>query len=99
MRYFPILQELFESDSSIFLLVGFVFGMVMGLTMRKTRKLCIGLGISLSLYALCELAVNFGKSYMTEMTALFLGTGALGSFLGFSICVIRLLLAGRRADR
>nr|WP_302595677.1 hypothetical protein [uncultured Acetatifactor sp.] len=43
MRYFPILQELFQSDSAIFLLVGLVFGTVMGLGLRAPGKRALGL--------------------------------------------------------
>nr|WP_300660482.1 hypothetical protein [uncultured Acetatifactor sp.] len=42
MRYFPILQELFQSDSAIFLLVGLVFGTVMGLGLRAPGKRALG---------------------------------------------------------
>ncbi len=49
MRYFPILQELFQSDSAIFLLVGFVFGTVMGLGLRAPGKRALGAGVSLFL--------------------------------------------------
>lgn len=88
MRYLPILEELFQSDTAIFLLVGLVFGTVMGTNRKISGKRRVGAGISLSLYALCEVIVNLHGSYLREILALFVGTAALGCFLGFLGCMI-----------
>ena len=99
MRYFPILQELFQSDSAIFLLVGFVFGTVMGLGLRAPGKRALGAGVSLFLYAVCEIVCNLRGSYLTELVALFVGTAALGSLLGFVGCLALARKKGRDAGR
>jgi hypothetical protein len=37
MKYIPILQELFESDTVIFLIVGIVIAVIMGLFKKSKR--------------------------------------------------------------
>lgn len=86
MRYFPILDELFASDTVIFLLIGLVAAFLFGIFVVK--KPGIGILGSAIAYASCELLSNFVHSYMLEFILLFVGTFALGSVGGFIIAWI-----------
>lgn len=56
MKYLPIFQELFESGSIIFMLIGLVFATFIGIKMNDIKKIIIGLVSSFALYAACEFA-------------------------------------------
>lgn len=87
MRYFPILDELFASDTIIFLLIGLVITFLLGFF--RSKKPVRGIIVSAVIYVLCELLSNLVHSYMLEFIFLFTGTFALGSALGFVIvCVL-----------
>lgn len=58
MKYLPIFQELFESDSIIFMLIGLVLAVFIGIKMNDIKKIIIGLVPSFALYAVCEVAFN-----------------------------------------
>lgn len=83
MKYLPILQELFESDSIIFMLIGLILAFVIGIKMNDTRKCIISLVSSFALYAVCELFSNVHTNYMLELILLFIGTVAIGGIVGF----------------
>ena len=89
MRYLPILGELFSSDSAIFMLIGLVIATIIGIKMKNTRKNTIGLEICLVTYVICEIVSNIiGMNYLVEIIALFVGTIAIGGFIGFIIGLI-----------
>ena len=87
MRHFPILDELFSSDSVVFLIVGLVIAMLIGVKMKETKKRLLGLAASVLLYAACESISNFHTTYLLELILLVVGTSALGSMLGFLITI------------
>lgn len=83
MKYLPILQELFESDTVIFLLAGLAVSLAIGGCCRKRIKAVVSAGISLLVYALCELGVYHAVNYLSEIILLFVGTLAIGCVIGF----------------
>lgn len=85
MKYFPISQELFESDTVIFLIIGLVISILAGLCLKSRKKLIVSSVIALSVYAFCEIFSNLRSNYMTELMLLFLGTAAIGCFIGFFV--------------
>ncbi len=89
MNHFPILQELFESDLVILLLISMAAAFLFGI--RKPGK-PLRLLLPLGFYLLCEFAAQLPGSYTLEIIALFLGVIALGCFLGSAVChIIRVL--------
>lgn len=84
MKYLPILQELFESDSVIFLLIGLVVSAIVGIKLRDTNKRIDCAGTALLIYAICEVLSNLTNGYFAGILLLFLGTVALGGFIGFA---------------
>lgn len=83
MRYFPIIDELFTSDSIIFMLIGLVPAVIIGVKMKSTKRNLIGMIASLVVYAVCEVISNVHTSFMMELALLFIGTIAIGGFAGF----------------
>lgn len=83
MKYLPVFQELFESDSIIFMLIGLVLSIAVGTSLNNARKNITGLIACLVLYILCELASNIHTNYLLELILLFAGTAAIGGILGF----------------
>lgn len=87
MRYFPILQELFESDTVIFLAIGFVVAVTFGMRMKELKMIGFGMGILLVIYAICEWMSNMHTNFLIEILLLFLGTFSFGGFLGLISCL------------
>lgn len=96
MKYLPILQELFESDSIIFLLAGMVVSAFVASRINSRKNLMMSAGFSLLLYVLCEAISNLHISYMTELLLLVVGTAAIGSAIGFAVMLIILPLIKKR---
>ena len=89
MKYLPILGELFSSDSAIFMLIGLVIATIIGIKMKNTRRNIIGVAICLITYVVCEIISQVvGMNYLVEIIALFVGTIAIGGFIGFLIGLI-----------
>ncbi|MDE7267819.1 MAG: hypothetical protein K2N89_10185 [Lachnospiraceae bacterium] len=88
MKYLPIFQELFESDSIIFMLIGLVLAAFIGIKMNNIKKIIIGLVSIFTLYVVCEVASNIHTSFMIELILLFAGTIAIGGILGFLISIV-----------
>lgn len=88
MRFFPILEELFSSDSVLFMVIGLLIAVFIGLKGKAMRKSIIGLLAGFLIYAFCELLSNFHTNYMLELLLLFVGTAALGAVVGFLIGII-----------
>ena len=88
MHHFPILQELFQSDSVIILLIGAVIGAVIFCTAKEPKKISQGLIISIIIYATCEGLSNIRTNYFLELILLFAGTAALGAAASAVICMI-----------
>lgn len=88
MKYLPVFQELFESDSIIFMLIGLILAVIIGIKMNDTRKNMISLVLSFALYVVCELISNMHTNYMIELILLFAGTVAIGGIIGFLIGIV-----------
>lgn len=88
MRFLPILQELFESDTIVFLIIGIVFTVMMGLQLKNQKDCIMGVIISIVIYAICELTSNIHTNFMLELVLLFIGTIAIGCCIGFIICLL-----------
>lgn len=97
MKYFPILQELFESDTVLFFIMGLIIAVVIGLRLSSPKKLCIGAGISVMIYLVCELVSNIHTNFMAELILLFFGTIAMGGVIGFVIALFVALIRNRKA--
>lgn len=88
MKYFPIFQELFQSDSIIFMLIGLAVTVFIGIKLNEIKKIIICLVSSVALYAVCELISNIHTNYLFELILLFIGTVAIGGIIGFLISAI-----------
>ena len=88
MKYLPILEELFSSDSIIFMLTGMVITIVIGMMMKNKKKNIVGLGICFVIYVISEIVSNIRSSYLVEFVFLFIGTLAIGGVAGFLISII-----------
>lgn len=88
MRYFPIFDELFSSDSIIFMFIGLVIASIIGVKTKSTRKNLIGIIGSLIVYVICEVVSNIHTNFAIELLLIFVGTVAIGSFIGFLIGLI-----------
>lgn len=83
MKYLPIFQELLESDSIIFMLIGLILAVIIGIKMNDIRKNIISLVSCFALYAVCELISNVHTNFMIELILFFIGTVAIGGIIGF----------------
>jgi hypothetical protein len=88
MKYLSILQELFNSDTVIFLIVGIVIAVIIGLYLKKQKNLMLALITSVVIYAICELIENIHTNFLIEIIFVFVGTVALGCFIGFWVSLL-----------
>lgn len=84
MRYFPILQEMFESDAIFFLGIGILAGILTGIWGKGKKKVLMGAFGALALYGICEICSNFHTNFLAELLLLFIGAVALGCAAGLS---------------
>lgn len=92
MKYLPILQELFESDTIAFLIIGIAIAHIIGLRFKSLKRCIIAIIVSAAIYFICEILSNVHTNYLLELFALFIGTTVIGCFIGFLICfLIRLI--------
>jgi chromate transport protein ChrA len=97
MKYLPILQELFTSDTVKFLIVGIVIAVAIGLFLKKQKHLANSLIASIIVYAVCEMISNIHTNFLVEIILVFVGTAALGCFIGFLVSLlIRMLRSGEK---
>ena len=82
MEPFTILQELWESDSVIFALMGCAAAIWIGSLRKQSGRHLLGAIISAALYAVCEILSGLHTSYLPAILLLFVGTTALGSCIG-----------------
>lgn len=95
MKYLPILDELFSSNSIIFLPIGVIIAVAIGLMLKSYKKITFGMIISIVVYALCEVFLNISESFLSEFIALFIGTIGIGGFIGFLIASVVLKIKKR----
>ena len=88
MKYLPIMSELFSSDSIIFLLIGMAVAIAIGLILKSDKKRKAGMVASIIAYALCEVVSNIPAPFLVDIIALFVGTVAIGGFIGFLVAFV-----------
>ena len=88
MKYLPIMSELFSSDSVIFLLIGMAVAFAIGLILKSDKKRKVGMIVSIITYALCEVISNIPAPILVDIIALFVGTVAIGGFIGFLVAFV-----------
>lgn len=99
MKYLPILQELFESDTLIFLLIGIIIAVIVGLRLKNHKKCIMAVLISVVIYGICESVSNIHTNFMLELILLFIGTVAIGCCVGFIICLLINFICQRTLSR
>ncbi len=92
MRYFPVLQELFESDTVFFLIAGMIISVIACLRFKNLKKCIKGILVSAVIYGSCEIVSNIHTGFLLEIILLFIGTFAAGCAIGFLICTMTGLL-------
>lgn len=95
MKYLPVLQELFESDSLFFLLIGLIASIIIGLKIKESRKKVVCIFASFILYCICEGVSNIRTNNMIEILLLFIGTISIGTLLGFIVSFLIFKLKNR----
>lgn len=95
MKYLPVLQELFESDSLFFLLIGLIASIIIGLKIKESRKKVVCIFASFILYCICEGVSNIRTNNMIEILLLFIGTISIGTLLGFIVIFLIFKLKNR----
>lgn len=99
MRYFPILQELFESDTVIFIAIGFIVAVIFGMRVKELKMIGFAMGSLLAVYAICEWMSNMHTNFLMEILLLFLGTLSFGGFLGLILCLLIKIINKRKGER
>ena len=85
MKFLPIVEELFSSDSIIFMIIGLIIASAVGLKIKDTRNCFVGMASSFIVYAVCEAVSNIRTNNAFELALLFVGTVAIGLFIGFLV--------------
>lgn len=88
MSHFPILQEMFESDSVIFSVIGLILGRAVGMKLKSPKANLVGALISAVVYGLCEVLTHSCSSYMLSFVLLGVGTVAIGAAVALLISAI-----------
>ena len=82
MEQFTILQELWESDSVIFALMGCAAAIWIGSLRKQSGRHLLGAIISAAVYAVCEILSGIHTGCLPAIKLLFVGTAAVGSCIG-----------------
>lgn len=88
MAYLPILDELFSSDSVVFVIIGIVVAVFISIKIAENRKKFIGMMVNFLIYVVCEAASNIHINYAIDLALLIIGAIAVGLFLGFLIGIV-----------
>lgn len=88
MSHFPILQEMFESDSVYFMVIGLILGRVIGMKLKSPKRNLIAALISAAVYAVCEVLANTPANYMLAFVLLGVGTVAIGATVALLISAV-----------
>ncbi|MCQ2554026.1 MAG: hypothetical protein MJ171_00040 [Clostridia bacterium] len=88
MRYLPILEELFESNTIILLIIGVIIAFI-AVSKKTNYKLLRNFTLyAIGAYLVCEVIENVQNSYMIEIIVLFIGTLLLGACVGLLLKLI-----------
>jgi hypothetical protein len=88
MKYLPVLEELFTSDSVKFLILGVIIAIVIALFLKTRKSLTAALIASAAVYAVCEILSNIRTNFLVEIILVFAGTAALGCSMVFLVSLI-----------
>lgn len=88
MSHFPILQEMLESDSVIFAVIGLILGRAVGMKLKSPKANLIGALISAVVYGICEALTHICSSYMLSFVLLGAGTVAIGATVALLISAV-----------
>ena len=88
MSHFPILQEMLESNSVIFAVVGLILGRAVGMKLRTPKRNLIAALISGAVYAVCEVLEQHPASYAMGIALLGVGTVAVGATVALIISAV-----------
>lgn len=85
MKFLPILDELFSSDSIIFMIIGLIIAVIISLKIKDTRKCFAGMAAGFIVYVVCEVISNIRTNNALEIALFFGGTVSICLFVGFLI--------------
>ena len=88
MNVLVILDELFSSDSYLFLPAGMAIALPVSFLTKDQKKIVTGFIISLLVYVFSEVFLQFHHGYFAGMIVLFAGTAALGAAACFLVCFL-----------
>ncbi len=88
MSHFPILQEMLESNSVIFAVVGLILGRAVGMKLKTPKRNLIAALISAVMYAVCEVLAQHPASYAMGIVLLGVGTVAVGATVALLISTV-----------
>lgn len=80
-----ILNELLSLDSVVYMIIGFVISLIIGIKANSKKIKLHGLFINLGVYVICEVISQFPITYLVALITMFIGTIAIGGTLGFLI--------------
>ena len=99
MEHFPILQELTESDSAVFAVIGIIIASAVSYKLRKPKKCLYAALLCAAAYIICEITVNITQSYLAELIALFIGTASIGGAFGALISSAVLAVRSKKCEK
>ncbi|MCQ2547719.1 MAG: hypothetical protein MJ145_01790 [Clostridia bacterium] len=99
MKYFPILDEVFSSDSYYFIIIALVIAVFIGKALDSPKINVIAMLVCLLVYGLCEMVCQSCGDYFYELISLIVGVVSIGGFLGFLIVFIVSKLRRIKIDR
>lgn len=99
MRYLPILDELFHSNSFWLLLLGLAVSLAAGARIKRARSFGIAAMCSAAVYLLCEVLSNLRTNFLLEILLVFIGTAAIGSALGFLTRLIAAMISSKSSEK
>ena len=88
MEYLAIIDELFHSDTALFLFPALLIFVVVARILDTRKRIAIGLGISVGIYCICEVLIRLIHDFGVEFISLLVGTVALGAALGLIVGLI-----------
>lgn len=88
MSHFPILQEMLESNSVIFAVIGLILGRAVGMKLKSPKANLLGALISAAVYAVCEVLAQHPASYALGFALLGAGTVAIGAAVALLISAV-----------
>ena len=98
MKYLPIIEELFQSDSLYIFLIGAVAALFTGLIKLSRKSRIILLCITAVIYVVCEAGMNISTKNSIGFPLFFIGTISLGAFAGFLVTAVFSIIRNKKND-